>query len=61
LPFDFRRGVVYYGGAPMHLTAVDFLIIVTYVGFVLAIGVVLKDRVAHSADALPLVLNVVFW
>src|SRR5689334_12030254 len=34
----------------MHLTAVDLLIIVTYVGFVLAIGVLLKDRVAHSAD-----------
>jgi solute:Na+ symporter, SSS family len=34
----------------MHLTAVDLLIIVSYIGFVLAIGVVLKDRVAHSAD-----------
>jgi hypothetical protein len=45
----------------MHLTAVDLLSIVTYVGFVLAIGVVLKDRVAHSADALTLVLSVVFW
>src|SRR3954449_3214254 len=34
----------------MHLTAVDLLIIVSYVAFVLAIGVLLKDRVAHSAD-----------
>src|SRR3954471_21819465 len=34
----------------MHLTAVDLLIIVSYVAFVLAIGVLLKERVAHSAD-----------
>src|SRR5689334_24640195 len=34
----------------MHLTAVDLLIIAAYIGFVLAIGVILKDRVAHSAD-----------
>ena len=34
----------------MHLTAVDLLIIVSYVIFVLTIGVLLKDRVTHSAD-----------
>jgi solute:Na+ symporter, SSS family len=34
----------------MHLTAIDLLIIVSYVVFVLAIGVLLKDRVTHSAD-----------
>jgi solute:Na+ symporter, SSS family len=34
----------------MHLTAVDLLIVFTYVVFVLAIGVLLKDRVTHSAD-----------
>src|SRR5262247_1572963 len=34
----------------MHLSATDLLIIVSYVAFVLAIGVLLKDRVTHSAD-----------
>ncbi|HJZ72289.1 MAG TPA: sodium:solute symporter family protein [Vicinamibacterales bacterium] len=34
----------------MHLTPVDLLIIASYVAFVLAIGVLLKDRVTHSAD-----------
>src|SRR5919109_1075713 len=34
----------------MQLTATDLLIIAAYVVFVLAIGVLLKDRVAHSAD-----------
>jgi SSS family solute:Na+ symporter len=34
----------------MHLTPIDLLIIVSYVAFVLAIGVLLKDRVTHSAD-----------
>jgi solute:Na+ symporter, SSS family len=34
----------------MHLTATDLLIIAAYVVFVLAMGVLLKDRVAHSAD-----------
>src|SRR3954465_7707055 len=34
----------------MPLTALDPLIIVSCVAFVLAIGVLLKDRVAHSAD-----------
>src|SRR5262245_60153258 len=34
----------------MHLTPVDLLIIAAYVVFVLAIGVLLKDRVTHSAD-----------
>src|SRR5215468_7293622 len=34
----------------MHLTPVDLLIIASYVVFVLAIGVLLKDRVTHSAD-----------
>src|SRR5262249_20419968 len=36
--------------AHMHLTPVDLLIIASYVAFVLAIGVLLKDRVTHSAD-----------
>ncbi len=34
----------------MHLTPTDLLIIAAYVVFVLAIGVLLKDHVAHSAD-----------
>jgi SSS family solute:Na+ symporter len=34
----------------MHLTPTDLLIIASYVVFVLAIGVLLKDRVAHSSD-----------
>jgi SSS family solute:Na+ symporter len=34
----------------MHLTPTDLLIIASYGVFVLAIGVLLKDRVAHSAD-----------
>jgi solute:Na+ symporter, SSS family len=34
----------------MHLSPTDLLIIATYVAFVLAMGVLLKDRVAHSAD-----------
>src|SRR5919198_1451647 len=34
----------------MHLTATDLLIIAAYGVFVLAIGVMLKDRVAHSTD-----------
>ncbi|HMF97794.1 MAG TPA: hypothetical protein VKE96_26020, partial [Vicinamibacterales bacterium] len=34
----------------MHLTPVDLLIIASYVVFVLAIGVLLKERVTHSAD-----------
>src|SRR3982751_1829743 len=34
----------------MHLTAVDLLIIVSYIVFVLAMGVLLKDQVTHSSD-----------
>jgi SSS family solute:Na+ symporter len=34
----------------MHLTPTDLLIIASYGVFVLAIGVLLRDRVAHSAD-----------
>jgi len=34
----------------MHLTPTDLLIIASYVVFVLGIGVLLKERVAHSSD-----------
>src|SRR5499426_1150890 len=34
----------------MHLSATDLLIIVSYVAFVLAMGVLLKDEVTHSSD-----------
>src|SRR6185503_4931764 len=34
----------------MHLTLIDLVIIASYVVFVLTIGVLLKERVARSAD-----------